>query len=262
MDNNTNRYPTRTVSLPSKGWFYPVDHPLSCGTIELKQPTAYHEDILNSQNLISKGIAISRFIEALIATPNVKIADLINGDYNYLQYAARVLLYGSQYEVTVTCPNCRQTQKETIQLNSFEAKNVDLSKTEQGKNTIEFTLPEGGDTFILKLLTVKDVEQLTEETKGMRKVQGSNGVIPSISSYLAKSIVKVSRSDGSDIDTPSDIRNYVANELRSTDSLAIRGFVSKVNPDLDTSFKFLCNSCNTESNVEVPMDTNFFWPGA
>ena len=46
--------PTEIITLPSKGHFYPVDHPLTKGEIELKYPTAREEDIITSRGLIQK----------------------------------------------------------------------------------------------------------------------------------------------------------------------------------------------------------------
>ena len=39
-------FPTEVVELPSKGYFYPIDSPLSSGKVEMKYMTAKEEDIL------------------------------------------------------------------------------------------------------------------------------------------------------------------------------------------------------------------------
>ena len=39
-------YPTELIDLPSQGYFYPNEHPLSDGHIEMKLMTAKEEDIL------------------------------------------------------------------------------------------------------------------------------------------------------------------------------------------------------------------------
>ena len=60
------KFPTEVVSLPSKGYFYPEDNPLSSGEIEIKYMTAREEDILTSSNLIQKGIVLDKLLEALV----------------------------------------------------------------------------------------------------------------------------------------------------------------------------------------------------
>jgi hypothetical protein len=97
-------FPTETIELPSRGWYYTVNHPLSSGRLDVYYMTAKHEDILTSRNLIQKGVVIQKLLEALIATPNVKYSDLLIGDKNALMIAARVLGYGKDYEVDVSCP--------------------------------------------------------------------------------------------------------------------------------------------------------------
>ena len=59
-------FPTEMVDLPSKGWFYDSDNPLSSGQVELKYMTAKEEDILTSTNLIKKGIVFDKLLRALI----------------------------------------------------------------------------------------------------------------------------------------------------------------------------------------------------
>ena len=57
------QFPTEVVDLPSEGKIYPKDHPLSSGKIELKYMTAKEEDILTSDNLIKKGVVITKLLD-------------------------------------------------------------------------------------------------------------------------------------------------------------------------------------------------------
>ena len=72
------KFPTEIIDLPSKGIFYPEDHPLSSGKIEMKYMTAKEEDILTSQNLIKKGVAIDMLLKNLLVTPNLQSGFLWN----------------------------------------------------------------------------------------------------------------------------------------------------------------------------------------
>lgn len=47
-------YPSEAVWLPSKGYFYPQNSPLSKGTIDVKMMTAKEEDILTNEKLYQK----------------------------------------------------------------------------------------------------------------------------------------------------------------------------------------------------------------
>ena len=69
------KFPSEVIDLPSEGKLYPKEHPCSNGKIEIKYMTAKEEDILTSQTLIKKGIAIDRLLDSLIMTEGVKCND-------------------------------------------------------------------------------------------------------------------------------------------------------------------------------------------
>ena len=94
----TQKFPTEVVDLPSTGRLYPKDSLLSSGTIEMKYMTAKEEDILTNQNYIEKGIVIDKLLKALIVDKNINYNELLIGDKNALLIAARILGYGKDYE--------------------------------------------------------------------------------------------------------------------------------------------------------------------
>ena len=94
------KFPTEVVSLPSKGYYYSKDDPLSSGEIEIKYMTAKEEDILTSQNLIEQGIVIDKLLESLVIDKKININDMLVGDKNAIMVASRVLGYGKDYEFT------------------------------------------------------------------------------------------------------------------------------------------------------------------
>ena len=64
--------PTEFVELPSNGKGYPEGHPLHGeASIEIRYMTAKDEDILSSQTLLKKGIAIERFLQNIIVDPKI-----------------------------------------------------------------------------------------------------------------------------------------------------------------------------------------------
>ena len=94
---NTFKFPTETIELPSKGLIYPEDNPLSSGTIEMKYMTAKEEDILSNQSYIQNGTVIDKLLKSLIVS-KINYNDLIVGDKNAIMIAARILGYGKDYE--------------------------------------------------------------------------------------------------------------------------------------------------------------------
>ena len=89
--------PTEHVELPSEGRYYPPGHPLyKQDTVEIRYMTARDEDILSSQALLRKGLAIDRFLQNVIVDKSINIEDLLIGDKNTVLIAARVTGYGSE----------------------------------------------------------------------------------------------------------------------------------------------------------------------
>jgi hypothetical protein len=247
--------PTEIIQLPSKGYFYPEDHPLANGTIEMKYMTAKEEDILSSQSLIKQGVVIDKLLQSLIVT-KVKYDEILTMDKNAIFLAARVLAYGKDYEVEITCPSCGVKSTHNIDLQQFDAKQVDWSRFTKGETTHKFTLPIGKQELTLKFLTHGDERMIEEHLKNAKKLSKITGVETDLTTRLKHVIVAV---DGDD--NKVNIGKFVDNML-SRDSLALRNYLKETTPDIDTTFIFTCPSCGHEQdNMSLPIGVNFFWPG-
>ena len=98
--------PTEFVDLPSRGEFYPEDHPLhNKETIEIRYMTARDEDILVNKSYIQKGVVLEKLLESVILDKNIPVSSLLGGDKNAVLIATRVTGYGSEYETKVACPS-------------------------------------------------------------------------------------------------------------------------------------------------------------
>ena len=65
--------PTEFVDLPSRGLYYPAGHPLhGIESLEIKHMTAKEEDILSSEALIRKGVAIDRMLQSVLINKDVQ----------------------------------------------------------------------------------------------------------------------------------------------------------------------------------------------
>jgi hypothetical protein len=246
-----SKFPTEIIELPSKGVFY-SDPILSTGKIRLKLPTALHEDILTSKNLINKGIVIDEFLKSLIVD-SINYDDLLIIDINALLIASRILLYGSSYTAKVKCPLCEKTQQEKYDISLFETKNVDFSKFQQGLNVHEYEFPVTKIKIKFKFLTHKDEISIKNQLKIMRK--NLDGIDQDITTRLAFTIIDF---DGET--SPMKIHQKIKNELPSKDSHAFRIHLSEIAPGIDSNVHFVCNECQFEEDIRMPMGTEFFWP--
>lgn len=256
LDNtisNKEKYPYEIIELPSGGYFYSEDNPLSSGKIKMRQPTAKHEDILTSKNLITKGIVIDEFLKSLIIDP-IDYDTMLLGDKNGIMIASRILLYGPEYKTQIKCPSCGNTQVETFNLAELETKEIDYSKFVRGVNEFDYILPYSKIPIKIKLLTNKDEREIYQQLK-VNKKHNLNSVENEISIRLSYVITNWNGET-----SRSKIYKYVSEELLSRDSFALRDYLAEINPGINTDVYFECNNCGYSANISLPMDVNFFWP--
>jgi len=246
------KFPTETIDLPSKGWYYDPESLLASGQIELKYLTAKEEDILTSTNLIQKGLVIDRLLESLIVNKDVKFTDLLIGDKNAIMIASRILGYGKDYDARITCMACGKVNDVRVDLTSIDDKEIPEPKT-KGDNSFEYKLPVSKRTVNFKLLTQGDENKIDEEVARYRKVD------PDIDRTLTTRLKHIITAVDGD-ETPANVRNFVDNEFLARDSKAFRTHYQTVTPDIDLFVDHHCPNCKDERRVTVPIGVDFFWP--
>ena len=190
MAENQYGFPTEVLSLPSKGLLYPEDSPLRSGTIDVKYMTAKEEDILTSQNLITQGVVIERLLQSVIATPGVKLDDLLIGDKNALMVGTRVLGYGQNYDVMIMDPETGEEVETVIDLSKLDHKKIDESLLTNGNN-FEYELPNSKRKIGFKLLTHKDEMEINEILKSLEKAEKITGVSSEVTTRLKYQITSI-----------------------------------------------------------------------
>lgn len=246
-------YPTEIIDLPSKGKLYSPESPLSSGKIEIKYPTAREEDILTSKNLIQKGIVIDKFIESLVVDKNININEILLGDKNAIIIASRILAYGKNYDVEITCPKCTNKNKETLDISKIESKDIDgLDDWPQGQNEFKFKLPASKKTIVFRALTQHDEKMIDAELKSMKKMNKNKDIDHEITTRLKYAIVSI---DGDS----ENIQSFV-NSMLSIDSRELRKEINRVVPDVDMEFNYECENCGHEERMDIPLGIEFFWP--
>ena len=250
--------PTEFVELPSKGHGYSKEHPLyEKDVIEIRYMTAKDEDILTSQTLLKKGIALERFLQNIIVDKTINTKTILVGDRNAIIIAARASGYGTEYETLVSCPSCAEKQKECFDISnpivseSQWSEDVGVKKSDSG-NFIART-PMTNFDIELRLLTGEDEMKLASITSAKRKRKLEESVmtdqfkmmIVSISGYSEKEIID----------------KYVDN-MPAKDSRYLRNIYKLISPNVKIKNDFTCNSCGYEQELEVPFGADFFWPDA
>ena len=242
----TQKFPTEVVDLPSKGKLYPPDSPLASGTIEMKYMTAKEEDILTNQNYIEKGIVIDKLLQALIVDKTIDYSQILVGDKNALLIAARILGYGKDYEFDYA------GEKESVDLSLINNKKLHKDIEKATENSFNFTLPAAGKVITFKLLSHGDEKAIDSEVKGLRKINKESSA--ELSTRLKHMIIAVN----GDAER-KNVRAFVDNEFLARDSRAFRNFLKDFQPDVDMKFY---PENGPEGGVDIPIGVNFLWPDA
>jgi hypothetical protein len=244
--------PTEMIDLPSKGLLYPKENALSAGVVEMKYMTAREEDILTNVNLLRQGLAIEKMLKSLIKT-EIRYEDLTLGDRNALLIAARILGYGKDYNLRYTNPNTSQEETIVIDLQKLVYKKVDLSLF-KNDNEVSYELPFTKNTVTFKILTIEDDKKIDEEAKGIKKALGQDA---GISLRLKHQLTSIN----GDRSTKT-IRDFIdSGALLSRDSNPLRQFMASVTPDISMKTTVTLSD-GTETEIDVPMSAEFFFPGS
>jgi hypothetical protein len=249
--------PTEWVDLPSKGKYYPEGHPFhGKEQIEIKFMTAKEEDILASRSLLKKGIAIDRLIKS-VCVNKVDVNSLLTGDKNAIMIAARVTGYGSDYVINIQCPICAARNDEF---------NWDLSQIHMQEPDEEFlkkhnfkplgrgfqiTLPKTKVEVCVRFLTGTDEDKLEKlATNRKRANLGESRMTDQFRQMITEISGHTDR---------TTISNF-ADNMPAGDARVLRKAYAEAKPDVDMTLNYVCPDCLSESEVDMPMTAQFFWP--
>lgn len=242
---NTLKFPTEVVELPSKGLIYPKENPLSKGKVEIKYMTAKEEDILTNQNYIKQGTVIDKLLKSVIVSP-INYDDLLIGDKNAIMIATRILGYGKDYSYKY------DGEEVTTDLSEIENKEIDESLYIKEKNEFSYKLPHSENEITFKLLTQKDEKKIEREIDGLKKFN-KNGSFE-LSTRMKHIITSVNGSYDS-----KHVRDFVGNYLLAKDSRALREYIREISPDVDLITTIIKGDGDREE-ISLPININFFWP--
>lgn len=246
------RFPTEVIQLPSQGKVYPEGHPLreNGGKLDVKYMTAKEEDILTNTNLLTSGLVIDKLLESLVIHDGVSYADLSTGDLNAVLMASRILAYGKEYSVILTCGKCKQSSEHIIDLSELETPDEVVDTDENGCYEIETPT---GLKIVLKTMTRGEEKKIEKALEKMESVvAGSTG---EVTARLKKVIVSINGvTDKTELSTMVD-------NLIVRDSKYVRDQFQKINPSVDMSVSVPC-SCGHDIEGDLPIGVTFLWPDA
>jgi hypothetical protein len=245
------------VDLPSKGRFYPEGHALAgVDSVELRHMTAKEEDILTSEALLRKGLALDRMLQSLLVDKTLKLDDFLIGDKNALVVASRITGFGPDYQTKLDCPSCGVVNEaefdlESLSLNFADDLDEEIETTEVG--TFKFELPITAVTIEVRLLTSGMERKLADSITKKRKLNLPDTKSTDLLKAVIVSVAGV---------TDSGMLSQFVDVMPVRDSRFIRVAYETIKPDVDLTHEFTCESCAFGGEVLMPLTAEFFWPGA
>jgi hypothetical protein len=244
--------PTEFVELPTRGLFYPPEHPLhNVESVEIKHMTAKETDILSSKTLLKKGVAIDRMLQSIIVDSSIQVDDLYTGDKNALIIAARTSGFGEDYNASITCTNCSTVFEQEFNLTEVSVKQVedDIKFTDTGTFFIE--LPQTKVNVECKLLTTEDEKRLLALLEKRQKLKLPES---SLTDQYKSFIVSLNG-----VTERSTVEEFI-DLMPARDANYLRKEYDRARPDVDLTHVCDCDNCGATVQVNIPFTANFFWP--
>lgn len=242
---------TQKIDLPSKGYPYSSESPLSKGFIQLKYPTACQEDILTNPQYVSNGTWMDEFVKALIVDSTINYDQILLCDKESLIIYSRIMAYGSQYKMGQTiCRDCLHKYNVDVMLNQIKTKQLSKDMLSQNNNLM---LKFQDDQIQYKLLNSDDEKKIKDQLKGYQKLSKSMRISQNIIT-LKYSIVSINKNNDS---------SYILNYLKNMNMLRFRKFkryITDTLPGVQMNIQYKCPNCSSIHNYPIKITFQFFWP--
>jgi hypothetical protein len=224
-----SKLPSLTITLPSKGLVYPVDHELRKGYIETRYMTAYDEDILTNSSYIRTGVVFDKLLESIIID-DVDIADIASVDRDSILISARIHAYGHEYPVSITNPITKEVSEHVVDLRKLKHNDFKLESDDNGE--IEYTTDKG-DVILFTYGAPSGADTILDVlTSLIRQVNGKR-------------------------DTYA-IDNFLRYEFLARESKTFREYVVDNAPGIDYMYEFEGDNGST-FKARFQLGPDFFW---
>jgi hypothetical protein len=165
--------------------------------------------------------------------------------------AARISGFGQSYEASITCRNCSTSSEQSFDLSEVNIKEAPEDANYGENGTFFITLPQTKIEAECRLLTSNDEAKMAAKTEKKRKLKLPESIL---TDQLKLVIVSLNG-----ITDRSTVEEFV-DVMPAQDSNHLRNEYDKMRPDIDLSYQFECEQCESLSAVSIPFSVNFFWP--
>jgi len=239
-----------SYTLPSRGKIY--DEPVKA-TVKVRSMTT-EEEMRRLAPSDTPYKVMSEIIEdCLVEKPGIPVYDMCLGDYQFLLHKLRIVTYGTEYKMMVTCPNCGETYETRISLD-------DLQEIEFEENLNELRkvmLPQSKKEVRIRLQTPRILDEIAVRTKELKRKIKDLSYDPSLVITLQSLIDTVDNQKLS----PTALEIFVK-KLPMRDVNLIIQTADKLNRGvgLDSAVLVKCGSCGYDAVTTFRLTSEFFGP--
>lgn len=186
------------------------------------------------------------------ATPDLRRLKIF--DLQYLMYKLRVVTYGPDYEISITCPYCGKTNKFTINLDDIPVNEVPSGFVEPFEIG---PLPVNGDIVGCRFMTTLDYDNLQRES---RRILNKYPDYVGDPEMILRWNYCILNKNGEEL-TIRDIQPYIEG-LHAKDLRFLESKYDKLSSSfgLDLAMVEKCDNCERDIEFTLPMTSEFFRP--
>lgn len=239
-----------TFVLPSKGKMYGENAPEK---VTLRSMTTQEDmELLGySENEYKK---LCDAIDAcMVDGYPISSYDMVLGDYEFLLHKLRVVTFGSEYNMMLQCPNCKQIVKSKTNLDDIEV--IEFDEKSIGKR--EITLPMTKKVVKLSFQTPRMLDKIKEQAKEYKKKKNKTGVNYEL---LFKVISFISKIDNEELEDSALEQMITKLPLKDALYIVQKGEELNRKVGLDTSLIAKCPECGYEVLTRFQFQSEFFAP--
>jgi hypothetical protein len=238
------------ITLPSAGKFYSPEIGVpSNGVIHIRPMTGEEEQILATPRFLKKGQAVNMIFQKCIQE-SIDPDQLFSVDRTFLLIYLRGISYGNEYEVQIECPKCDSKFNTTLDLDSIEVTRC----PEDVPQVLFGTLPKTGFNFRYRIATGRDETMIQDHREKMLKAFGENAVDDTMLYRMAQLIIDI---EGVTIKEEIVV---LLKKLPVVDANHLRNLINEPPFSLNTNIPIGCPSCVSDFEVDLPLESNFFFP--
>ena len=217
------------IEVPSMNKFYTLQDPAK--PISLRPMTFDDERAMMSNknvNIDVLNVLLSRCIS------NIEVGSLLQMDKLYLIMKLREISYGEEYNANINCTGCKRDNEITFNLSQLPVNFVNEDLT----NPMSVFLPTLKKTLKVKLPRVSDESYFSNTDQA---IQNLWRFVEEIDGHTEKSVI-----------------SKVIPQLPLKDAHALFSAMSSSEYGVDTKVRFVCNFCNNNEVMELPISADFF----